>query len=186
VVDIAKAAEQGGASWLTIHARTKQQMYQPPVDYVAVGRARAALSIPVVANGDIACAASLARCARESGARGFMIGRAALAHPTLFRALRGEALQAAREQPLARVLQAYLGLMQQAGFEPGARLRRLKQWLGLGRVFGSDAERWFERLKRVEQVTDAEALLASAGDVIEPTSPAPGAIAAAQFTAAAL
>src|SRR6185436_10216414 len=41
VVEIAQRAEAGGAVWLTIHARTKMQMYAPPVDYMAIGRARA-------------------------------------------------------------------------------------------------------------------------------------------------
>ena len=157
VVEIARAAEQGGASWLTIHARTKQQMYAPPVDYRALGRARAALSIPVVANGDIASWDALAACAEQSGARAFMLGRAALASPHLFRALRGAPLKAAPSY--AAVLTRYVGLMEQAGFEAGGRLRRLKQWLGLARVFSTEAALWFERIKRVEELSQALALL---------------------------
>jgi tRNA-dihydrouridine synthase C len=148
VVEIARAAEQGGASWLTIHARTKAQMYAPPVDYRAVGRAREALSIPVVANGDLASWAAVSACAQQSGARAFMLGRAALAYPYLFRELRGDS-----ESPrlsYAAVLTRYLGLMELGGFEPAARLRRLKQWLSLSRVFSSEASSWFERIKRIE------------------------------------
>lgn len=158
VVELARAAEQGGASWLTIHARTKAQMYAPPVDYRAVGRARAAISIPVVANGDLASLAALRACSDQSGCRAFMIGRAALSQPSLFRVLRGEA-SAPTEHPLPAVLRDYLGLLERAGFEPGARLRRLKQWLGLARVFSGEAQAWFERLKRLDAVGHAEALL---------------------------
>lgn len=183
VVDIARAAEQGGASWLTIHARTKTQMYQPPVDYRAVGRARAALSIPVVANGDISSWDAVMACAEQSGASAFMIGRAALSEPTLFRALRGMPTLVEGEHAYSRVLRRYLALMEQGGFEAGGRLRRLKQWLGLARVFGREAEHWFERVKRVDDLAEAEALLEA--DVIQPTLASGQAIAPMQFAAAA-
>jgi tRNA-dihydrouridine synthase C len=160
VVEIARAAEQGGASWLTVHARTKAQMYAPPVDYRAVGRARAALSIPVVANGDICSWAALSACAEQSGARAFMLGRAALAHPFLFRELRGDNSQAA--VPYREVLARYLALMAEGGFEPAARLRRLKQWLGLARLFSPEASAWFEQVKRVEDPARADELLSRA------------------------
>ena len=161
VVEIARAAERGGASWLTIHARTKSQMYAPPVDYCALGRARAALSIPVVANGDIASDAAMLSCAAQSGATAFMIGRAALSHPYLFRQLRGDACDGLlSDEAYAEVLQRYLGLMEQAGFAPEARLRRLKQWLGLARVFGLERSALFDRVKRTELLTEAVELLA--------------------------
>jgi tRNA-dihydrouridine synthase C len=160
VVDIARAAEQGGAAWLTIHGRTKLQMYAPPADYMAIGRARAALSIEVVANGDIASPATLLACATQSGARAFMIGRAALAYPYLFRELRGDANPAFR-QPAAyvEVLHRYLELMHEAGLAPDARLRRLKQWLGLARVPGPELAPLFERVKRAQQLEEALAAL---------------------------
>jgi tRNA-dihydrouridine synthase C len=163
VVEIARAAEQGGASWLTIHARTKSQMYAPPVDYRAVGRARAALSIPVVANGDIASWSALSACAEQSGARAFMLGRAALAFPYLFRELRGD--QSHSALPYQAVLLRYLALMEQGGFEPAARLRRLKQWLGLARIFSAEAAAVFERIKRLEEPDEATEALQQARHV---------------------
>jgi len=163
VVEIARAAEQGGASWLTIHARTKTQMYAPPVDYASVGRARAALSIPVVANGDIASSHAMMSCALQSGATGFMVGRAALSHPYLFRALRGEACEGLlTDDAYARVLGRYVELMEQAGFTSEASLRRLKQWLGLSRVFGPERAALFDRIKRLDQLAEALQVLAPA------------------------
>jgi tRNA-dihydrouridine synthase C len=130
VVEIANAAERGGAAWLTIHGRTKAQMYAPPVDYTAIGRARAALSIPVVANGDIASAEALAACAAQSGASAFMIGRGALARPYLFRTLRGEPTNELESlSSYCDVLRRYDALMAAGGFAEGSRLSRLKQWL---------------------------------------------------------
>lgn len=147
VVDIARGVERAGASWITIHGRTKTQMYAPPVDYAAIGRARAALRIPVVANGDVASEAALLRCAEESGARAFMIGRGALARPFLFRELRGEASPDAYQAAYAGVLLRYVHLMQEGGFSPDGCLRRLKQWLSLARTFAPEVADLFERVK---------------------------------------
>jgi tRNA-dihydrouridine synthase C len=160
VVEIARAAEQGGAAWLTIHGRTKLQMYAPPADYAAIGRARAALSIAVVANGDIASPQSLLAAAAQSGASAFMIGRAALAYPYLFRELRGEADPDFRQlAAYAAVLNRYDALMEAAGFAPDARLRRMKQWLGLARVPGPELAPLFERVKRAEHLDAAKTAL---------------------------
>lgn len=64
--EIAKNAEAGGAAWLTVHARTRLQLYRPPVDWAALARAREAVRIPVVANGDINTVGDLQRCAAQS------------------------------------------------------------------------------------------------------------------------
>ena len=88
-VRIAQAVERGGAAWLTVHGRTRTQLYGGQADWDAIGRARAAIRIPVVANGDIRTPEDLARCAERTGCQHFMIGRGALARPELFRRLTG-------------------------------------------------------------------------------------------------
>ncbi|MDB4971704.1 MAG: tRNA dihydrouridine(16) synthase DusC, partial [Myxococcaceae bacterium] len=156
VIEIASHVEQGGAAWLTIHGRTKAQMYSPPVDYRAIGRARAALSMPVVANGDIASSEALFACARQSGASAFMIGRGALARPYLFRSLRGEpAGELETLWSYCQVLRRYDQLMEQGGFAPGSRLSRLKQWLSLARTFESGLVPLFDRVKRAPTIEEA-------------------------------
>ncbi len=87
--ELVVAAEAGGASWLTVHARTRAQGYRPPVDWEAIGRARLAVSIPVIANGDLRTVADIMHCGQQSGCRAFMIGRGALARPNLFRLISG-------------------------------------------------------------------------------------------------
>jgi len=86
----AKRAEQGGASWITIHGRTKTQGYIPPAYWKPIGRAARSLSIPVVANGELWSLEDFRRCREETGAIHFMIGRGALATPTLAREIRRE------------------------------------------------------------------------------------------------
>lgn len=156
VLEIARSVEQGGAAWLTIHGRTKEQMYQPPVDYGAIGRARAALSIPVVANGDLASPEALAACRAQSGAGAFMVGRGALAKPYLFRTLRGEDTSALETlESYCHVLRRYDQLMREGGFLPEGRLSRLKQWLSLARTFASEVLPLFDRVKRCHDIDEA-------------------------------
>ncbi len=86
----ARRAEQGGASWITIHGRTKTQGYQPPAYWRPIGRVAQALSIPVVANGELWTIEDFRRCREETGAIHFMIGRGALAVPNLAEEMRRE------------------------------------------------------------------------------------------------
>jgi len=88
-VDLALAAEDGGASYVVMHGRTREQLYSGRADWGVIGRVRESLSIPVVANGDIRTLDDLERCAKLSGCGRFMIGRGALARPELFRVLSG-------------------------------------------------------------------------------------------------
>ncbi len=155
LVELAQRIERAGASWLTIHARTKQQMYAPPVDYDAVGRAVRALSIPVVANGDIGSRAALRVCHEQSGARAFMIGRGALANPHVFHELRAESARDATSQ----TLQDYVALLLESGFTSEGSLRRLKQWLGLGSAVGKGLSPLFDAVKRCADLCEAQRIL---------------------------
>jgi tRNA-dihydrouridine synthase C len=80
---IAHAVEEGGANWITIHARTKQEGYRPGVHWDAVARVKSRLSIPVVANGDLFSADDVEKCAAETGCSHFMVGRGILNNPFL-------------------------------------------------------------------------------------------------------
>ncbi len=83
VFENAAMVQEGGASWITIHARTRVQSYKPPVFWAQVGKVRAQLAIPVIANGDIWTIEEFRRCREETGCDKFMIGRSALANPVL-------------------------------------------------------------------------------------------------------
>ncbi|MGN0904431.1 MAG: tRNA dihydrouridine synthase DusB [Alphaproteobacteria bacterium] len=81
--DFGKRMEQAGASAVTLHARTRMQMYGGTADWVAIGRLKAILCIPVIANGDVRRPEDAARMLRETGADGVMIGRGMLGKPWL-------------------------------------------------------------------------------------------------------
>jgi len=92
----ARMAEAEGADALTIHGRTRTQFFAGEADWSHVARAKAALRIPVIGNGDIFSAGDAARRLRETGCDAVMVARGCLGNPWIFgqiqAALRGEAV----------------------------------------------------------------------------------------------
>jgi tRNA-dihydrouridine synthase B len=78
---LARRAEQAGVKMVTVHGRTRCQFYQGKADWRAIARVKEALSIPVVANGDVTSAASAAQILSHSGADAVMVGRASYGAP---------------------------------------------------------------------------------------------------------
>lgn len=81
VENIARIAEENGVQMLTVHGRTRAQMFSGHANWEDIGRAKAAVSIPVIGNGDIVDAASALEMVRISGCDGVMIGRAVQGNP---------------------------------------------------------------------------------------------------------
>lgn len=84
-VELAKRLEDAGVAALTVHGRTKEQMYAPPVDHTSIKAVVDAVSIPVIANGDVRDGPSAASMLEETGAAAVMVGRGATGHPWVFR-----------------------------------------------------------------------------------------------------
>ena len=84
---IARAAEQAGVQMVTVHGRTREQGYQGEAEYQTIAAVKAALRIPVVANGDIDSPAKARAVLAATGADALMIGRAAQGRPWIFRAI---------------------------------------------------------------------------------------------------
>jgi nifR3 family TIM-barrel protein len=81
--ELARRAVAVGVAGLTVHGRTRQQFYKGQADWAAIRPVVDAVSMPVVANGDVACAEDARRCLDASGATAVMIGRAAVGRPWL-------------------------------------------------------------------------------------------------------
>ncbi|MCC5974294.1 MAG: tRNA dihydrouridine synthase DusB [Rubellimicrobium sp.] len=79
--DLARRAEGAGVAMVTIHGRTRAQFYKGRADWSAIAAVRAAVRIPVIANGDIVDAASARAALAASGAAGVMVGRGAQGRP---------------------------------------------------------------------------------------------------------
>jgi tRNA-dihydrouridine synthase B len=84
-LQLARAAQEAGIALLTIHGRTREQGYKGQAEHDTVAAVKAALAIPVVANGDIASPQQAAAVLRRTGADALMIGRAAQGRPWIFR-----------------------------------------------------------------------------------------------------
>jgi tRNA-dihydrouridine synthase C len=158
VTRIALAAERGGATWLTVHGRTKCEMYGPPADWIAIGSARRALAIVTVANGDLNTESALEQCREESGCGAFMLGRGPMGRPSLL--CGDETMDAGTEERfLANMLLEYLELLAAAGHTERLPVERVKQWLSLGAKVNSDVRPLFESVKRLSTVTELKSAL---------------------------
>jgi len=166
--EIAAAAEAGGGAWLTVHARTRLQLYRPPVDWRALERARRATRFPVVANGDLCTVADLQRCAEQSGCHAFMIGRGSMGRPWLFRQARGHDEPDFEPQRYRALLRDYAARLLAAGAPERAALGRVKQWLRLGAPAFAEVDALFQAVKGQRSLPEALAWLRSG-------SPAPAA-----------
>ena len=84
-VECAQAAESGGASLITVHGRTRVQMYSGTVNREIIKNVKQSVHIPVIANGDILSSADALSMLRDTGADGVAIGRGAVGNPFIFR-----------------------------------------------------------------------------------------------------
>jgi tRNA-dihydrouridine synthase C len=154
----AAMAAEGGASWLTIHGRTRTDGYRPPAQWEPIGRVRRNLDIPVVANGDIWCLDSFRRCQDATGCCHFMLGRGALADPLMPGKIAHELGLVPAPPTLASfgwpiALQRLAELMRSSA--PGSEKQivcRVKQWLKIAGVFGDFAG--FDEIKRAETLEE--------------------------------
>jgi tRNA-dihydrouridine synthase C len=157
IYENASMAAEGGANWITIHARTRVQGYAPPVFWEPIGKVRRDLDIPVVANGDIWTLDDFRRCREITGCEHFMLGRGALADPRMPGLVARElGLQA----PLVELDWNYLlaGLVRHSqGLPASGTLTRLKQWIRIASRYGQFAH--FDALKRSESLETFFAIL---------------------------
>lgn len=164
VVELARNAQAGGASWTTIHGRTKTQLYKGAADWARIGRAVRAVQTPVVANGDLFDPEALARCRDITGARWFMLGRGAFRVPNLFRWIRGFDRGPWAASRSAALLDRFVDrVLVDPRFDRPERaaLGRLKQWVrALGEAEPVFAE-VFLTLKRAATIDEARRALES-------------------------
>lgn len=144
----AKAVEAANASWLTVHGRTKTQGYTPPAYWDQIGLMREAISIPVIANGEVWTAEDAQRCLKESGCEDVMIGRGAVTDP--FLALRLRQQSDAQWQDILAVLMAFIDDTQNTGSEKQL-CGRVKQWLNYLRRGWPEAQLAHEQVKRMNE-----------------------------------
>ena len=116
-----------------MHGRTREQGYTGVADYEAIGRVKAAVTIPVIGNGDVVDGASAMRLRAVSGCDGVMLGRGALGNPWIYRevaaALAGEPAPAAPSlEERKRTALRHIDLQVRYDPRPVGPLRRIVSW----------------------------------------------------------
>ena len=82
---LAQTAQENGAAAVTVHGRTREQMYRDPVDRDIIRECKKALKIPVIANGGVMCAEDAVSLLEYTGCDGVMVARGAMGNPFIFR-----------------------------------------------------------------------------------------------------
>ena len=168
--DIALGIQEAGATELCVHARTKQQGYQPPAYWAEIGRIKPYLQIPVIANGEIWSAKDARQAQAQSGCSDLMLARGALNFPDLALAIKADQSGQAYTpltwtQLLPWVVEYAEKLAQHSPNAYDASF--LKQWFGYLRGQYPEAAELFPYLKRMKLLNEIQAY------IIQSASPPP-------------
>ena len=163
-VECALAIAGGGADELVVHARTKAQAYRPPAYWERIADIRAAVRIPVVANGEIWTVDDARRCRQASGCESLMLGRGAVTDPGLGLAIKasmgGAALPAVGWPQLVPRLAEFWHIVC-IRLDARAGAGRLKQWLNFLRRRFPEAEIAYQQLRTINDPALIDAWLAA-------------------------
>ncbi len=180
-LECALAIADGGASEVVVHARTKAQAYRPPAYWERIADIRAALAIPVVANGEIWTIQDARRCREVSGCDMLMIGRGAVTDPGLGLAIKADMKAAPDAVPNVHMqgistpgqqgitwlmlvpLLADFWHIVCTRLDARSRAGRLKQWLNFLRRRFPEAEVAYQLLKTINDPALIDEWLASMG-----------------------
>lgn len=184
-VEVARAAEQGGAAAVALHGRTRAQLYSGKADWCAIAAVKQAVSIPVLGSGDVWTAADALRMHAETGCDAVLVARGACGNPWIFRELaaaeRGLPAPPAptRDEWLALVMRHVdLQVEHRRRLRPNEQdseghavreLRRHVLWYTRGRRGGATFRRDAPRLTTVDDVRrQLELHFPQGGDAFEP------------------
>jgi tRNA-dihydrouridine synthase B len=189
-VSIARAAADAGIAMLTVHGRTRDQGYRGEAEYDTIAAVKAAVRIPVVANGDITDGPKAREVLRRTGADALMIGRAAQGRPWIFQEI-AHFLATGETAPAPLTAQVRDWMLEHLddhyslyGAHAGVRTARKHiGWAVHALPGGADFRHWMNRLDEVSAQRDAvQAYFDALGELHErlpPPLPAPEAHAVA-------
>ena len=120
---IAKAIENAGADFMSVHGRTRAGKYKAPVDYDAIKVAKESVNIPVIANGDITTYEKARYVKKITGCDGIMIGRGAVGNPWIFYQIKNN-LKTVKKEKIAHIIIEHYNAMLEFYGEKGAYIFR--------------------------------------------------------------
>ena len=172
-LDCARALEAGGACSLVVHARTRDEGYRPPAHWEWVARVREAVSVPVMANGEVWTTETYALCRAITGCADVMIGRGAITDPFLARRIKAGdkegADRSADWQELLPLLGEFWRLVQ-LRVTPVQAPGRLKLWLNSLRLTFAEAEALYWALRPVRSIEETDGVLLQHGVPVSPAT----------------
>ena len=159
--EVAQRAESAGVDFITVHGRTREQFYSGSADWEAIAAVKAAVKIPVIANGDVRDFQSLDDIFATTQADGVMIGRAAQGNPWIINRLlhyrlTGEKLPPPTVDERANVMRRHLEkIIFYKGEHIGVReMRAHAAWYTKGLPGGAELRNAFNRAETVEDFTE--------------------------------
>jgi len=174
---------------LTVHGRTVKEMYRGAVHYDFIARAVAAMPCPVVANGNVASVDRAAETLTLTGARGLMIGRAAIRNPWIFTQIRQHRRGEPIFQPTGRDVLAYIHALYDAVCDPSVRevsqVQKMKKYLNYIAWGVEPTGQFLHDVRRVMTKPDFFRLCAEYLDHASPIAHDPMAMAVAESDATA-
>ena len=146
----AHAIANAGASWLTVHARTKADGYKPPAHWDKLPAIQQAIDIPVIANGEIWTLENATRCLKVSGCLDLMLGRGAVTRPDLVNQIRQN--DATRQISWQDLVQLQLNFLAAHSKTEQGLIGRYKQWLGMLTQGYTEAATLWNDVKRIKDM----------------------------------
>ena len=148
----AHAIEDAGASWVTVHARTKADGYTPPAFWDVLQPIKETLKINVIANGEIWTNADAKQCQLESGCEDLMIGRGAVTTPDLTQCIRQNTDQALLTWD--ELLSLQLRFLSGPYKKEINMVGRYKQWIGMMSKHYPEAKLLWNEVKRAKKIDE--------------------------------
>lgn len=130
-IDCANAIKDGGAAAITVHARTKDEQYNPPAHWEWFAIIQEKVKIPLIANGDIFSPDDYQRLLKICNPDGIMLGRGVLRNPFLALQIKGLIADTIDTTKIITVLNRFIILCQEMNMGEQYTAARLKQWLKL-------------------------------------------------------